>query len=135
MRAGFVFDRQRQEGFDPIAILVSVQMLGGVFIVPGGHRKQVADAHFGQVGVGFGRRFVGKKDNSKSSTVRRPSATARPTAEEVKPFAEREEHVRLRRGIRRPPTFGHHAAMPQQHQAVHLGDLLQAFNQGQQGGR
>ena len=52
----------------------------------------------------------GKKPSTGSSTVSLPSATARPTAVDVKLLLSEIQHVRLVGRVRRPPAFGDHAA-------------------------
>ena len=53
-------------------------------LVPGGHAQEVADAHRLQVVARLGGRVVGEELSTSSSTLSFPSATARPTAVEVK---------------------------------------------------
>ncbi len=53
-----------------------------------------------------------------------PSATARPTAVDVKLLLSEIQHVRLVRRIRRPPAFRHDVTVTDDHDAVQRVELL-----------
>ena len=103
--------------------------------VPGGHREQVPDPHRGQVVAPTAGASSGKVERPGGRRDSLPSATARPTAVEVK-LLDSEKSSCSRSARTATPALGDHLAVPHHHQGVQLqAGRIQPLDQVQQGGR
>ena len=136
MGAGLVRHRQGQERPREALVAGEGEPLQVVRMVARGHGEQVPHPHRLQVGAGI-RRGILREVGKHRVVDREPSLRRRqPDARGGEALAEGEEHVGIVLLVGRPPPFGHHGAVPHDHEAVQRVDLrLGGVDEGEQRGR
>ena len=122
--ARFVRDGTRQKYLHHAVVRLVRKVLYVIFMVPGRHRQQIADAHGFQIRARFGWRLFWEELQYRVLDAQLPFGNHHAHGRRCEALAEREHLVRFARSVGPPPPLRDHLAMPDEHEAMQRVELL-----------